>query len=98
MATATAKLVSAELAADVSANAADAPPRRWFYTQDGERYGPITGPELRAAAQLKFLGPADHVRCGDSGSWVQARDVRGLFDFHRPCTNARAHHSSRDTT
>lgn len=98
MAATTAKLVSAALAADVSAGTATAPPRRWFYTQDGERYGPITGPELRAAAQLKFLGPGDHVRCGDSGSWVRARDICGLFDFHPPCTDTRAHHSSHDTT
>jgi len=76
----TAEKMSVALAADVAADTAATPPRRWFYTQDGEHYGPVTGPELRAAARLDFLGPADHVRCGDAGSWVRAGDVRGLFD------------------
>lgn len=72
--------VSSALAADVATEPAATPPRRWFYTQYGERYGPVTGPELRAAARLEFLGPTDQVRCGDTGPWVRARDVRGLFD------------------
>lgn len=70
--------LSADLAADVS-DAPVASPRRWFYTQHGRRYGPVTGLELRAAARLGFLGPLDHVRCGDAGSWIRARRVRGLF-------------------
>lgn len=76
----TAENVSIALAADMAAGPTATPPRRWFYTQDGERYGPVTGPELRAAARLEFLGPRDHVRCGDTGMWVRAREVHGLFD------------------
>lgn len=80
MATKTAEIVSAALAADVAAGLAATPPRHWFYTQDGERFGPVTGPELRAAAQLEFLGPNDFVCCGNTGPWVQAGDIRHLFD------------------
>lgn len=71
--------ISAELANDVAGGALESPPRRWFYTQDGERYGPVTGPELRAAAELGFLGQRDGVRCGVNGAWVRAARVRGLF-------------------
>ena len=49
--------ISAELANDVAAGSFDAPPRRWFYTQDGEWYGPVTGPELRAAATGRGCEP-----------------------------------------
>lgn len=71
--------ISAELANDVAGGSLGSPPRRWFYTQDGERYGPVTGPELRAAAQLGFLGYRDGVRCRRDGPWVRADRVRGLF-------------------
>jgi hypothetical protein len=76
---ANAQAVAIALAADLSA-AADLPAlRRWFYTQNGERFGPITAPELRVVAQLEFVGPLDHVRCGLDGEWVQAQQVVGLF-------------------
>ncbi len=76
---AAARTVAIALAADLAA-AGDAPtPRRWFYTQNSERFGPVTAPELRVIAQLEFVGPLDHVRCGLDGTWVQAQEVTGLF-------------------
>lgn len=73
-------VISAELANDVAGGSLESLPRRWFYTQDGERHGPVTGPELRAAAELGFLGHRDRVRCGLDGAWVRAANVGGLFN------------------
>jgi len=70
-------VVAAALAADFSA---PSPPRRWFYMQPDERFGPITAPELRAAVRMGFLGPDDVVRCGRVGPWFIAGAVTGLFD------------------
>lgn len=69
--------LAAALARDI---AGSIPSRRWFYTQDGQPYGPVTGPELRAAVQLGFLDPSGRVRCGRDGAWVRARTLRGLFE------------------
>jgi len=76
---AAAQAAAIALAADLTAVREAAAPRRWFYTQIGERFGPVTAPELRVVAQLDFVGPLDHVRCGRDGPWVQARAVDGLF-------------------
>lgn len=72
--------LSAELANDVAVSPPGSPPRRWFYIQAGERYGPVTGPELRAAALLGFVGPRDRVGCGSDGPWAKAGNVHGLFN------------------
>jgi hypothetical protein len=52
---------------------------KWFYTQRGETYGPVRSADLSAAAHLGFLGPDDMVRRADSGTWVAARLIQGLF-------------------
>ena len=51
----------------------------WFYTQHGEMYGPVSSVELRAAAQLGFLGPGDLVRRQGQREWTIARALPGLF-------------------
>jgi hypothetical protein len=51
----------------------------WFYIQHGETYGPVSSTDLRAAAHLGFLGPDDLVCRKDSGKWVMARMIHGLF-------------------
>lgn len=84
MSPSSAEVASAALTADLAADPTAATPRRWFYTQNGEHYGPVSGIELRAAAQLEFLGPADRVKCGVNGRWVTARDVDGLFARSSP--------------
>ena len=55
------------------------PSFEWFYTQQGEIYGPVSSTDLRAAAHLGFLGPDDMVRRSDRTDWVAARSVHGLF-------------------
>lgn len=59
----------------------DVPPieAKWFYTQRGGMYGPVSSAELRAAAQLGFLGPGDFVRRTEQTEWTVARAVPGLF-------------------
>jgi hypothetical protein len=52
---------------------------RWFYVQHGETYGPVSFADLRAAAHLGFVGPADMVRRADGAEWIQASSIRGLF-------------------
>ncbi|MFM8493940.1 MAG: DUF4339 domain-containing protein [Planctomycetia bacterium] len=52
---------------------------RWFYVQHGETYGPVSSADLRAAARLGFVGPADTVRRADRAEWIQANAIRGLF-------------------
>lgn len=51
----------------------------WFYTQHGETYGPVSSIDLQAAAYMGFLGPDDMVCRSDTGIWVIARSIRGLF-------------------
>lgn len=74
-----AEALATALAAELSAGCGATTPRCWFYTQDGERFGPVTAADLRAAALLGFLGPQDHVRCGHEGTWVRAHEIAGLF-------------------
>jgi hypothetical protein len=60
-------------------NPAGASHSSWFYIQHGETYGPVSSMDLRAAAHLGFLGPDDMVCRKDTGKWVAARLVHGLF-------------------
>jgi len=71
--------VAIALAADLTTATERPAPRRWFDTQNGERFEPVTAPELRVVAQLEFVGPLDHVRCGPDGEWVRGQTVAGLF-------------------
>lgn len=83
MTTLTDEALSAALAEEVGTRAGGTAQRCWFYTQDGEQYGPVTGPELCAAAQLGFLDLRSRVRRGREGDWGRARNIRGLFDGWR---------------
>lgn len=55
------------------------PTSQWFYIQHGETYGPVSSADLRAAAHLGFVGPADMVRRADRAEWIKANAIRGLF-------------------
>ena len=56
-----------------------AKPARWFCRIDGKEVGPVTDKELRQLAGTGKLVQSAHVRLGDSGTWVLAAKVKGLF-------------------
>ena len=51
----------------------------WFCKLAGVVTGPLKPSELRALAEAGKLAPEDLVRQGETGPWVPARNVRGLF-------------------
>jgi|GEM_PF-2638255 len=51
----------------------------WFCKLAGVVTGPLKPSELRALAEAGKLAPEDLVRQGETGPWVPARHVRGLF-------------------
>ena len=53
--------------------------RIWFCKLAGVVTGPLKPSELRTLAEAGKLAPEDLVRQGETGPWVPARKVRGLF-------------------
>lgn len=51
----------------------------WFCEIGGRAIGPLTSQQLRAMAASGQIVPTDRVRRGDSGGWVTANHVKGLF-------------------
>jgi len=51
----------------------------WFCKLAGVVTGPLKPAELRALAEAGKLAPEDLVRQGETGPWVPARNIRGLF-------------------
>lgn len=51
----------------------------WYYSQDGQRYGPITTAHLKTLAQDGELLPTDHVWKAGMTDWVPASRVNSLF-------------------
>jgi hypothetical protein len=52
---------------------------RWFCKIKDKQYGPLSAQQLRAAAKKNLLSPNDAVKKGETGQWVRAGKVRGLF-------------------
>jgi hypothetical protein len=52
----------------------------WFVDVDGQSKGPLTPGQLRELALKKRILPQTRVRKGADGRWVQAGQVRGLFE------------------
>ncbi len=53
---------------------------QWFHqTSDGQQSGPLDSTQLRRLAEAGIVRPDTLVRQGDSGRWVRAERVRGLF-------------------
>ena len=53
---------------------------KWFYqTGEGRPSGPVDSTRLRRLAEAGIVRPDTLVRQGDSGRWVRAEQVRGLF-------------------
>jgi hypothetical protein len=53
--------------------------QQWFAARDGQRKGPLSSAELKAAADAGDLVPTDWVWKEGMAKWVQASSVRGLF-------------------
>ncbi len=52
----------------------------WYCRIAGEELGPFSASQLRALAAEGRLSPGDPLRQGDSGVWVPAASVKGLFE------------------
>ncbi len=52
----------------------------WYCRIAGQEFGPFSASQLRALAADGRLSPGDPLRQGDSGVWVPAASVKGLFD------------------
>lgn len=93
----TAAIVSTALALDLADDPAATPHRRRCLTHHGAPRGPVTGPELRAAARLDCVGPADDVLSNATGTGVKAGEVHGLFDPDARSPAADSGHPWRGT-
>lgn len=57
----------------------------WFFTQEGEKIGPVTFSDLRAKAAEGGLRPRlDMVWCQGMAEWKPAGEVEGLFERKAP--------------
>ncbi len=56
----------------------------WYYVVNGDRVGPVTFAELKAAAGTGKLGPADLVWQEGTTDWVAARTIAGLLSTTPP--------------
>ena len=52
----------------------------WFVNAGGRIEGPLTSGQLKKLAVEQRISTRTRVRKGDEGRWVQASQVRGLFD------------------
>lgn len=55
----------------------------WYVNFHGDVQGPFTPRKLREFAAQKSIIPATNIRLGESGEWMLAESVNGLFSLHR---------------
>jgi hypothetical protein len=51
----------------------------WHYTKDGQRFGPVSGQQLKELAATGQLGPDDLVWKEGMKQWLPASKVKGLL-------------------
>jgi S1-C subfamily serine protease len=51
----------------------------WFVRKNGKTHGPFTARQLKQLAEHRKLLSDDEVRKGESGEWLRAEKVKGLF-------------------
>lgn len=61
----------------------------WYYTQDGQRQGPVPVDVLQQKAASGELSPSELVWSEGMADWVPAQEVRGLFDGGPVAVEAR---------
>lgn len=52
----------------------------WYYTKNGQRFGPVGGKQLKELAATGQLGQADQVWKDGMAQWMLAKSIKGLFD------------------
>jgi len=60
----------------------------WYYTQNGQRLGPIKSDRLKALATSGGLGSDDLVWKQGMDGWVKASQIKGLLPLTPPASNA----------
>jgi hypothetical protein len=63
---------------------------QWFIQHGGKIVGPATSGQLKKLAADKKIAPTTQVRLGESGAWVPASRVQGLFDAQPAASPAQA--------
>jgi phage shock protein PspC (stress-responsive transcriptional regulator) len=53
--------------------------QQWFYSQNGQKFGPVDAAMLRQLAQTRRLQPADLVWREGMAEWSPGSRVKGLF-------------------
>ncbi len=53
--------------------------KEWYYSQNGQRHGPVSSADLKQLAASGKLHPTDHVWKEGMDKWAAARSVKGLF-------------------
>jgi hypothetical protein len=65
--------------------------KRWFYTRDQQKLGPLSSEELKQLADCGGLKPSDMVLQEGSEKWLPANSVKGLFRKPgQPLSDARS--------
>ncbi len=67
----------------------------WYVQHGGKQYGPMPSANLKKLATDGKITPATQVRMGESGSWVPAAKVQGLFAAARARPTAAPDTSSQ---
>ena len=57
---------------------------QWYYSIDGEQYGPIDDKDLLRLARAGQLEPEDHVWKEGMSDWKEAATIKGLFKKPQP--------------
>jgi hypothetical protein len=58
----------------------------WYYSKDGEEYGPATIHDLKRLVESHWLQPHDLVRKHDATKWAPASSIEALFPTSRSPT------------
>ena len=65
--------------------------KRWYYTRDQQKLGPLSSEELKQLADSGGLKPSDLVLQEGSEKWLPANSVKGLFRKPgQPLSDARS--------
>ena len=58
--------------------------KEWFYQLMGSEFGPLSSVELRQKVTRGEITTDTPIRSGNSARWVDASQIKGLFDIPTP--------------
>lgn len=58
--------------------------KQWYYTQGGQKVGPLSSEQLRNAARCGQLAPSDLLWTDEMENWAPASTIEGLFPSAGP--------------